>query len=317
LHSGISGYKLDGTSVAASWLGTSPEGPSVMLKPQFAPILALALPLAIWPSAARAQTSCPPGSWFCAQPPQQAAPAGKPIDSLEPLPDPDAEPPPPPPKRFRRAPPPPPPEPPPPPVVYDPPPIGMIERPETPPPYEYGPVRPPPFTPPHEWGLNLHLEGAALGRGAQNDTSMGGFGAGLRFKPTRYFGIEGDIDFVGGRDYNGDNRNETAVAFNGLVFINPRSRVQVYLVGGFGWSSAHVTSDQGLDASYGYFGAQAGAGLEFRLTHVLAFNADFRGFIRGRTDGGAAAQPEFTDAYGRSTNTSGGGLFTGGMTLYF
>ena len=79
-----------------------------------------------------------------------------------------------------------------------------------------------------------------------------------------------------------------------------------------------MTNDaQGVDASYGYFGAQAGIGLELRLNRTLAFNADFRGFIRGRTDSGAASQPEFVDAYGRSTNTSGGGLFTGGMTLYF
>jgi opacity protein-like surface antigen len=304
-----------------------------MSKLQFAPIVALglgALAGGSWPAVAAAQTSpapsggsasCPPGSWFCAQSPQQqASPAGKPVDSLQPLPDPEAPPPapPPPPRRYRYAPPPPPPEPPPPPPVsYDPPPVGAIDRSETPPPYEYAPP-PRPVSAPHEWGLNLHAEGAAIGRGTQGDASMGGFGAGLRFKPTRYFGVEGDLDFVGGRDYNGDNRNETAFTFNGLLFLNPRSRAQVYLLAGFGWSSAHVTNDvQNLDTSYGYFGAQAGAGLEFRLSHAVAFNADFRGFIRGRTDSAAAAQPEFTDQYGRSTNTSGGGLFTGGITLYF
>lgn len=166
--------------------------------------------------------------------------------------------------------------------------------------------------------MNLHAEGATIGHGVAGDTSMGGFGAGLRFKPTRYFGFEGDIDFIGGRDYNGDNRNETAFTLNGLVFLNPRSRAQVYLLGGFGWSGAHVTNDvQQLDVGYTYFGAQAGVGLEFRFSRVLALNVDFRGFIRSRTDSGAQAQPEFVDAYGRSTNTSGGGLFTGGMTLYF
>jgi hypothetical protein len=147
---------------------------------------------------------------------------------------------------------------------------------------------------------------------------MGGFGAGLRFKPTRNFGVEGDLDFVGGHDYQGDSRNETAFTLNGLIFLNPKSILQVYLLAGFGWSSAHVVNDlQGLEASYGYFGGQAGIGLELRLSRVLAFNADFRGFVRGRTDSGAASQPEFTDSYGRTTNTSGGGLFTGGMTLYF
>jgi opacity protein-like surface antigen len=194
-----------------------------------------------------------------------------------------------------------------------------MDRSEAPPPYEYAPPRSQ-FSRPHEWGLNLHLEGATIGHNsqAQNDTSMGGFGAGLRFKPTRHFGIEGDLDFVGGHDYNGDGRSETAFTINGLLFLNPQSRAQVYLLAGFGWSSAHVTNDaQGLDTTYGYFGAQAGIGLEFRISRALALNADFRGFIRGRTDSGAQNQPEFTDQYGRSTNTSGGGLFTGGMTLYF
>jgi hypothetical protein len=42
-----------------------------------------------------------------------------------------------------------------------------------------------------------------------------------------------------------------------------------------------------------------------------------RGFLRGRTDGNGAA-PEFTDPKtGNTTNTSGGLLFTGGMTFYF
>ena len=294
------------------------------MKLKFAPVVALsALSFSLTLSgAAAAQTagaaggsSCPPGSWFCAQAPQQqAAPAGQPVAPLDPLPDPEGAPPPPP--RHRSAAVATAPEPPPP-VVYEPPPVGDVERTETPPPYEYSPPPSRPISPPHEWGLNLHMEGATIGRGTQGNTGMGGFGAGIRFKPTRSFGIESDLDFVGGHDYNGDNRNETAFTINGLVFLNPKSQVQVYLLGGFGWSSAHVTNDQGLDAGYGYFGAQAGLGLEFRLTRVLAFNADFRAFIRGRTDDGAGNQPEFTDGSGRSTNTSGGGLFTGGMTLYF
>src|SRR5882672_5134787 len=89
---------------------------------------ALALVLAM-PGTANAQaasggasgSSCPPGSWFCAEAPQQqAAPAGKPV-RLEPLPDPDEAPAP-----SRTTPPPPPV------VVYQPPPPSM-----SPPPYEY------------------------------------------------------------------------------------------------------------------------------------------------------------------------------------
>jgi hypothetical protein len=287
--------------------------------------LLLAIPSFAWAQGAQAQQpdSCPPGSWFCA-PPQDAqpAPAGK--QGLQPLPDPDEAPAPPP---RRHAPaagdddahtPPPPPV-----VVYQPPPPVMVERPENPPPYEYAPPPKHYISPPREWGLNLHLEGAAIGDGTNHDASMGGVGAGLRYKPSRYFGLEWDLDFYGGHGYVGDQRSETATAFNALVFLNPRSRAQLYLLGGFGWSWAHSQNDPNdpsqspYDYHYSYFGGQAGIGLELRLTRVLAFNIDFRGFIRSRTDSLAQSQPEFTNAQGQSTNTSGGGLLTGGMTLYF
>jgi hypothetical protein len=191
-------------------------------------------------------------------------------------------------------------------------------RPEMLPPYELAPPHRELLYPTHEWGLNAHLEGAAIGHGSAGDAAMGGAGAGLRYKPTPRFGFEADIDFIGGTDYQGDQRNETAFTLNGLLFLNPRSRAQLYVLAGFGWSAAHVQNDsQSLNADYGYFGGQAGVGLELRLSRSLALNGDFRGFIRSRTDSLAQSQPEFTDQYGRSTNTSAGALLTGGMTLYF
>jgi hypothetical protein len=286
---------------------------------------ALALVLAV-PAAATAQTapaassSCPPGSWFCSAPPQeQAQPAGEPLQTL---PDPDEAPAPPPPVRrspsvtYTPA---------PPVVVYQPPPPVMVVRPETPPPYEYAPPHREPISRSREWGINLHLEGASIGKGSQNDASMGGLGAGLRFKPNRFFGLETDLDFVGGHGYDGDVRHETALTFNGLFFLNPRSRAQIYLLAGFGWSwatsqpqapgpSSACSSSQ---CDYSYFGGQAGIGLELRLARAIAFNVDVRGFVRTRTDELAQSQPEFTNGQGQSTNTSGGGLLTGGMTLYF
>jgi opacity protein-like surface antigen len=284
--------------------------------------IGIALPATAAAQGAASGGTCPPGSWFCAQDSQQqATPQGQAVKPLRPLPDPEDE----------DTPPPPPPPPtghptydqggaPPPVVVYQPPPPVMVVRPEAPPPYDYPPPPPPGegFRHRPEWGLNLHLEGATIGHGTGGDASMGGGGLGLRLKPTRYFGIETDVDFVGGTDYQGDNRNETAVTFNGLFFLNPRSRFQLYLLAGFGWSSAHVTSDtSSLDAHYGYFGGQIGAGLEFRVSRNFALNVDLRGFLRGRTDQLAQSQPEFTSADGRTTNTSGGGLFTAGMTIYF
>jgi hypothetical protein len=166
----------------------------------------------------------------------------------------------------------------------------------------------------NEWGLNLRLEGAAIPHGG----GMGGAGFGLRYKPVPAFGIETNVDFLGGTDYNGFHRDETAFTVNGLFFLNPRSRTQVYLLAGFGWSSASVDDGQGDHFSYSYFGGQAGLGLEFRLSKHFALNTDVRGFIRSRTDSGASSAPEFTNpATGATTNTSDGVLFTGGMTLYF
>ena len=211
--------------------------------------LLLAIPSFAWAQSAPAQQpdSCPPGSWFCAPPQRRAAgprgqarvaaasgsgrragPAAAPswrgrrgrrrgagaARRLR--------------RRWssisRRAP-------------------MMVERPENPPPYEY---RPPPrhyISPPREWGLNLHLEGAALGDGTHHDASMGGLGAGLRYKPSRYFGLEWDIDFYGGHGYVGDQRHETATSFNALLFLNPQSRAQLYLLAGFGWAWAHSEND--------------------------------------------------------------------------
>src|SRR5580658_2354623 len=88
---------------------SSPQKESrVMTKSLLSPT-ALVLVLAM-PATAAAQSapgsspsSCPPGSWFCAEAPQQqATPAGQP---LEPLPDADEPPPPPPPPPHRPPPP--------------------------------------------------------------------------------------------------------------------------------------------------------------------------------------------------------------------
>lgn len=278
--------------------------------------------------APSANANCPPGSWFCADTQQQpAAPANQPVpgqpQQLEPLPAPqtdktDGQTPPP----RRQGPivvyqqPPPPPV-----VVYQPPPPMMIVRPEEPPPYVYHP-RAPPWYRRNEWGLNLHLEGLSIGKGIDGNASMGGAGFGLRYKPIPYFGVEADIDFAGGRDYNDFQRNESAFTVNGLVFLNPRSMAQVYLLAGFGWSGADVIDDR-TDPSnprsftYSYFGGQAGVGLELRFSKHFAINGDVRGFVRGRIDNGAQLNPEFVDGAGRTTNTSGGGLLTLGMTFYF
>jgi hypothetical protein len=273
--------------------------------------LCIALPATAMAQGGSDAGSCPPGSWFCAPDgQQQPAPAGKPVGGLQPLPDPDSAPATPPrsgtityePAPGAAA---------PPVVVYQPPPPVVVVRP---------PAEPPPgceSAPPcahhyrAEWGLNMRVEGAAIGHGS-GDAGMGGAGLALRFRPVPRFALEGDVDLVGGHDWNGDSRTELGGSVNGLLFLNPRSRAQIYLLAGLGATTAHVHADD-----YHYFGVQGGVGLELRLSHSFALMADMRGFIRGRTDSLAASQPEFTASDGRTTNASGGLLFTGGLTIYF
>ena len=265
-------------------------------------------PAAVTPAAGSANPNCPPGSWFCAETSgQTASPAGQPVQPLTPLP---------PAVVYQPA--------PPPVVLYQPtPPVTIINaRPDTPPPVYYYAPRQAAYPHRNEWGLNLHLEGAMMGSGKTRDSGMGGVGFGLRYKPVPHFGLEADLDFVGGRDYNGNSRGETAFTLNAMLFVNPKSRLQFYMVAGFGWSGARVSDDSSgyerAAQSYGYFGGQVGAGLEWRISRHFALNSDLRGFVRGRIDNDTHSNPEFYDsATGRSTNTSGGGLFTGGMTFYF
>ena len=275
-------------------------------------------------SVAAAQT-CPPGSWFCADAQVQgSATVNVGGGGLQPLPPPVAGPPPV--VVVQPGAPPPAPAPlPPPVVVYQPapPPVILVQ----PRPAEYQPTYVRRYAMPyaqHEWGFNLRLDAAAMSAGRANGGGMGGLGAGLRYKLSPYFGVEGGADFVFGTDYNGMSRNETAFTANGLLFLNPKSRAQVYLLGGIGWSVAHVSQDynypstSSFDATYTYFGGTFGLGLEYRASRSIAFNVDVRGFVRGRTDNDAKTNPEFRDpSTGKTTNTSGGALVTAGMTFYF
>lgn len=255
-------------------------------------------------TASAADPNCPPGSWFCA-------------DAEIKIGVPGAETPPPPPAPTTQ------PAPPPPVVIYTP-------APAPPPPPQYYPPPPPPPPPPaprhqSEVGLNFHLVGAAFGSADGNrnkgDTGAGGIGAALRFRPTPRFALEISLDAMRGKDANGYDRSEVPLSFVGMLYLNPRSRAQVYLLGGFGFSSAAVDVDDGYSGkhreNYSYFGGLFGGGIEFRVGRKVALNFDVRGFVRGRTDDAARNHPEFTAADGRTTNTSGGALFTGGLTFYF
>lgn len=288
-------------------------------------VLAVGVAFATTASAQQSGGSnCPPGSWFCESSPSApaAGASGAANGQLQALPPPDAKPATAPAGAPANAAPAPASSAPgqaPPVVIYQPgPPVVVVK--DKPAPYPYKP-RDADARPRREWGLNLHLAGAMMGSGKSNDASMGGLGLGLRFRPHPVVAIEPSIDFYGGRDYNGFKRGETAFTINTLLFATPHAKVvQLYFPIGFGWSGARVRDDRTgpyeRDYNYGYFGMSAGIGLEFRVARHFAINTDLKGFIRGRTDDAARTNPEFVDG-NRSTNQSGGGLFTLGMTFYF
>jgi hypothetical protein len=263
-------------------------------------VSALAMPTVA--QADEPKKDCEPGSWFCGETqPQGGSKDLQPLPSDKPAETKPSD------------------KPPPPVVVYQPPPpTVVVQARDAPPAYYYVPKKAPPKK---EWGLNVHAGGAMMGKGRDGNAGMVLGGLGLRFRPIPQAAIEGVLDFAGGRDYNGYRRNETAFSLNGLIFLNPKNTTQVYLLGGFGWSGATAVDDRTgsdkLEYKYGYFGVQGGIGLEFRLSRAVALNVDLRGLVRGRIDDNARFNPEFVSGDGKSTNTSGAGLLTGGITFYW
>jgi hypothetical protein len=294
---------------------------------------------------ALAQT-CPPGAWFCEQAEVQTPPAPPQAPTQRQAPPPQlnqddeddavqAAPPP----AVRSA---------PPVVVYQPVPAAPTTRviiiapgygggyyaPPPPRPRVVRMAPPAPAPPPPKWhgntkwGLNLRVEGMTFGHNekAAQDSGMGGLGLSLRYRPIPHFAFDLGIDVLGGTDFNGFQRTETPVTLSGMIFVNPRSPVQLYLLGGMNFSHAKVTSDVSspllsskgdgtFGADYSYFGGQAGAGLEFRLARHVALNVDVVGFMRKRTDDGRV--PEFSDPEKGTTNSSGGALLRGGLTFWW
>jgi len=320
-------------------------------------VVAAAMSFSI-PALADGSQRCPPGAWFCADAevtvPGVPAPPAAPVIRVAPqvqvveVPADDPQPAPPP---VRRRPPPPPgsrPAPPPV-VVYQPMPTASQPQVIVITPgygygyggyggYQYAPPRPPPMAAPRplpaprwqsEWGLNLRVEGVALGHSSAGiNPGLGGVGMSLRYRPVPSFAFDLGADVLMGTDYNGFQRTETPLSLSGMLFLNPRSRAQFYLLAGANVARAEVKSNQaapqltqvdggGYGATYTYFGGQGGAGFEFRLSRRVALDLDGIAFIRTRM-GGNTQQPEFTDPVsGQTTNTSAGGIFRGGFTFWW
>jgi hypothetical protein len=302
-----------------------------LTKVVFAAAMSLSLP------ALAQDNNCPPGAWFCAQAEVKVPPP--PSVSVEvnvPAPPPVRRPPPPQ-IQIEVEPPPPPPAAPPPVVIYQPGPPPPPTRVIIVSPGYHRQVREVSAPPARrarrpwrsEWGVNFRVEGISLGRsGAAEGAGMYGAGLSLRYRPVPAFAFDAGIDILGGTDYNGFDRKETPFSLSGILFVNPRSRVQFYFMAGMNFSHAKATSDEasplleadrdddGFSAEYNYFGGQGGAGLEFRLSRRVALNIDALGFIRHRT--GDSDLPEFIEPEtGRTTKNSAGGIFRGGLTFWW
>ncbi|APR80010.1 Hypothetical protein A7982_05357 [Minicystis rosea] len=175
-------------------------------------------------------------------------------------------------------------------------------------------------------GLDLRVDGAAGFGGGKygNAYGMGGGGLGLRYRALPHLGFEAGIDLLGGRDFNDRKRLEVAGTAGALLFLNPRSRAQLYLSGGvlLDHARANDIGGPGLtvssrDLTYTHLGGYAGLGLEVFLTRRISLHVDGRGVVR-QAIGGNTNAPEFTDPVsGRTTNTSGGFIGSGGIAFYF
>jgi len=127
--------------------------------------------------------------------------------------------------------------------------------------------------------------GVRAGAGYAGVEDVGNFGGGVvaRYIASPRFGVELTVDAYGGTGYTGDvEAVEFPVTLNALWFVNPRNRVQLYLVGGLGMSFASVTGSNGSEDSPVYGGGELGLGVEFLIGQHVGLTVDARGFLRGR-----------------------------------
>ncbi len=184
---------------------------------------------------------------------------------------------------------------------------------------------PPPEADPSEIGFDLHIDVGLFGAGADDRAGLGGLGFAFRIRPEPLYAVDLGLEFLGGTDYSGNDRAEQAFVTNAVVFVNPRDRVQGYVLGGFhiGGAQVRVAELGGVpvpvhDVGYAYLGAQGGLGVEWRFTRSAALHGDFQLFVRGRVDSNRYYEPEYVDPGSHQiTNTSGGGLFRAGFVFYF
>jgi hypothetical protein len=181
-----------------------------------------------------------------------------------------------------------------------------------------------------KFGVNLRLEGVPIpdglahAWGTYEDPGMGGLGASFRWRPIPWFALDVGLDALGGVDYSGNDRFESAFSASGMFFLNPQHRVQAYLLAGLHVAHAEVDNEDyrpnlevgGYSDDYDYVGGQAGVGVEFRVSRRVGIDLDGLVVARTRTDAGNL--PEYLDPRtGETGDSSVGGLLRAGITIWF
>lgn len=170
------------------------------------------------------------------------------------------------------------------------------------------------FERPSPWSINLRAEGILLsGRNAEA-VGLGGIGASVRYEFNPIATLDLGFDSFLGKDYDARDRAETSLSGSVILYLNPERPIRTYGIFGIHYDVARVDLG-GYEQTWTYLGGQAGLGLDLRVDRRVALDFDLIGFMRGRTDARAAREPEFSDANGRQTNTSGGALFRAGVVL--
>jgi hypothetical protein len=191
------------------------------------------------------------------------------------------------------------------------------------PPAEGAPAEPP--APNGELGVNVHFGVGLFGPGASDRAGLVGLGFAFRVRPMPLFAVDLGLEFMGGVDYNGNDRAEQMFTTNVVFFVNPGDPVQAFVFAGLGLGGAQARVEHlgGMavpphHASYAYFGGLGGLGVEWRFVESAALTGDFSLFARTRVDQSQYGEPEYVDPSSHlTTNGSGGGLFRLGSTFYF
>jgi opacity protein-like surface antigen len=100
-------------------------------------------------------------------------------------------------------------------------------------------------------------------------------GAQLRLYPSRYFAIEGSVDYR--RTEFGDTRIHTyPVQVSALIYPLGTTRLAPFILGGGGWYYTSVRGPNGFDDTQNRFGLHAGGGLQFFLNNRWSIDGTYR-----------------------------------------